>query len=83
MQVGVADSGERKRTVIKKALALIVAIDGLTTALWGCGFLRWLRSWLPWPVPPIANWFLGWPEPVLRGGAALQALGGWIAFRLL
>jgi hypothetical protein len=69
--------------MIKKALALIVAMDGLTTALWGFGFLRWLRSWLPWPVPPIANWFLRWPEPILRGGAALQALGGWIVFRIV
>jgi len=31
--------------MIKKALTLIVAMDGLTTALWGFGFLRWLRFW--------------------------------------
>jgi hypothetical protein len=66
--------------MLKKVLALLIAADGVLTALFGHRFLRWLRQRLPFPMPPVATWLLRWPEALLRGGGAFQALIGGLAF---
>jgi hypothetical protein len=47
--------------VIKTIIAFVLMADGLTTAIWEPGFLRWLRDRFPYPVPPVPGWFLRWP----------------------
>ncbi|RPI95698.1 MAG: hypothetical protein EHM39_11565 [Chloroflexi bacterium] len=63
-----------------KLFALLMTIDGALTAVLGRRYLRWLHNHLPWPISPLAGWFMTWPGLLLRGGAALQALFGWSLF---
>lgn len=65
-----------------KLLALAITLDGALAVLYGDAYLKWLEERLPWPVPPIERWFQAWPDALLRGGAAIQALLGlWLIGR--
>jgi hypothetical protein len=67
--------------MLKKALAFIVIVDGITTLFWGPGFLQWARPQRSRPAHPVAKWFLQGPEALLRLGAVGQAVLGWIWLR--
>ena len=61
---------------MRKIFGLIMVLDGLATIIWGRGFLRWQKRHTPsWFHPPI-DFFLAWPEPLLRSGAGLQVSFG-------
>ncbi|SHK71046.1 hypothetical protein [Rhodothermus profundi] len=62
---------------VRRAIALLLLADGLMTVVWGRGFLRWQRRWMPHWYKPALDWLLRWPEPLLRLGAAFEAVVGW------
>lgn len=63
---------------MQRLIALLLMADGISTSLGGHQFLLWLKTWLPRPFfHPFLNFFLSWPESLLRIGAMLQALVGW------
>ncbi|HEY76125.1 MAG TPA: hypothetical protein G4O00_08085 [Thermoflexia bacterium] len=63
--------------MLRKLLALILLGDGLITVVWGPGFLRWQRELAPRWYHPVLDGLLRWPSPLLRMGAAFEALVGW------
>jgi hypothetical protein len=68
--------------MIGKLFALVLLVDGALTALARDRYLRWLQDTLPAPVPDFAAWLETWPEGLLRGGGAVQALLGlWLFAR--
>lgn len=62
---------------LSRSLALVLVADGLITVAWGRGFLIRQRRLAPDWYKSVLDWLLGWPEPLLRLGAAIEAaLGG-------
>lgn len=68
--------------MLSRLLVSIFLANGLITVVWGRSFLRWQRRLaLRWYRPAL-DALLGWPELLLRLGAAGEAvLGGvWLWF---
>ena len=63
--------------MFKSVLAFVLLGDGLVTLVWGAGFLRWQRQVLPRWYRPALDWLLRWLLPLLRLGAAMEAVAGW------
>jgi hypothetical protein len=62
--------------MMSRLLAAMLIVDGLVTAAWGRGFIAWQRRIAPGWYSPLLDALLGWPEPLLRAGAAGEALLG-------
>ncbi len=67
----------------KHVLAWILLVDGVLTVVWGAAFLRWQRRVAPAVYRPVLDALLRWPEPMLRGAAAAEAMIGlWLLRRV-
>jgi hypothetical protein len=66
---------------VKRFAAIIVMLDGIISALWGLGFLRWLEPRLPKLIHPVLDIFFMLPESLFRLGAVAQAIVGWLMLR--
>ncbi|BBM73826.1 hypothetical protein [Rhodothermus marinus] len=64
-------------SMVRRLVAVLLLADGLITVVWGPGFLRWQRRWMPAWYRPVLDGLLRWPEWLLRLGAALEAGLGW------
>ncbi len=69
--------------VVRRLIALLLVTDGVITVVWGRGFLRWQRRWMPGWYWPVLDGLLRWPASLLRLGAALEALLGWWLWKRL
>ncbi|HSJ52974.1 MAG TPA: hypothetical protein VLC52_04435 [Anaerolineae bacterium] len=68
---------------MRRLVAAVLILDGLVTAVWGHGFIAWQRSFAPaWLQKAVLEPLLRWPEPLLRLGAAGQAVLGGLLFFL-
>lgn len=66
---------------MRELIGVIIFIDGLLSAVFGHGFLRFLGRVKGPPIyHSVLNYFLDWDEHIFRFGAACQAAAGLAIF---